>query len=823
LVSGEFNFDNELNKPQMASLFPGYKYDIFISYRQKDNKHDGWVTEFVNNLKGELESTFKEEISVYFDINPHDGLLETHDVDESLKEKLKCLVFIPIISRTYCDPKSFAWEHEFKAFVDLASQDQFGLKVKLPNGNVATRILPMQIHDLYPEDKTIIEKELGGVLRSIEFIYKEPGVNRPLTSGDDKEINLNKTKYHNQINKVAIAIEEVIHGLRSIQTAPAERNLKIDHHAPISREGSEKKEQKRELVSNRNFKKWLLSGLLGILSIASVFGILHIIEKRKQSEDIANLEKSIAVLPFVNDSPDKENEYFCNGMMDEILNNLQKIKDFRVLSRTSVEQYRGTSKPTIPKIAKALDVNYIVEGSVQKYGNTFRLRVQLIAANNEKHLWGESYEQKIESVEDIFRIQNQIAQTISNELKVIITPEEKQLIEKTPTGNLTAYDLYLKASDYQKDYRETRNISSYQTAVNLYKTSIEIDSAFARAYSGLARIYYDRYYWESYFKESFLDSCLVLTNIALSFYNKLDEAYYIKGQYYQSSGHIKEALDNYDKALQFNPNYFMAYSSKGYLLTSVIKDYVKGIDNLQKALTLISGNEQPALLRTLGYRYMEVGFIDKAKEYYQEAFALDGNKATYFNNLAWMEFALENFDEALNLAKKAYEIDTSSIINLMYYEVVSGHNDEAYIQAQKQDKYYKTSGVLNLQASHRIGYFFWKAGQNEDVRNYFNQQIKYCEESIKLNRNIAQWGAAQYDMAMSYAFLGDKVKAYQYLDEIDKLNFYPLWWVSYAKHNPFMISISNEEQYQKLLHNMETKYQAEHERVTKWWEENNML
>jgi hypothetical protein len=101
----------------MASLVPGYEYDIFISYRQKDNKHDGWVTEFVENLKGELESTFKETISLYFDINPHDGLLETHDVDASLKDKLKCLVFIPIISRTYCDPKSFAWEHEFKAVV----------------------------------------------------------------------------------------------------------------------------------------------------------------------------------------------------------------------------------------------------------------------------------------------------------------------------------------------------------------------------------------------------------------------------------------------------------------------------------------------------------------------------------------------------------------------------------------------------------------------------------------------------------------------------------------------------------------------------------
>jgi hypothetical protein len=108
----------------MASIIEGYNYDIFISYRQKDNKYDGWVTEFVDNLKREIESMFKDEVSVYFDINPQDGLLETHDVDASLEKKLKCLIFIPIISRTYCDPRSFAWDHEFKAFIEQASQDQ---------------------------------------------------------------------------------------------------------------------------------------------------------------------------------------------------------------------------------------------------------------------------------------------------------------------------------------------------------------------------------------------------------------------------------------------------------------------------------------------------------------------------------------------------------------------------------------------------------------------------------------------------------------------------------------------------------------------------
>ena len=147
----------------MPSFIPGYEYDIFISYRHNDNR-SGWVTEFVKNLQEELSATIKESLSVYFDSNPHDGLLETHNVDKSLEGKLKCLIFIPILSQTYCDPKSFAWEHEFLAFNKLAKEDEVGAHIKLSNGNVANRILPVRIHNLNQSDQQLFEKESGQFL-----------------------------------------------------------------------------------------------------------------------------------------------------------------------------------------------------------------------------------------------------------------------------------------------------------------------------------------------------------------------------------------------------------------------------------------------------------------------------------------------------------------------------------------------------------------------------------------------------------------------------------------------------------------------------------
>ncbi len=222
----------------MPSNQPKFTHDIFISYRQKDNKYDGWVTEFVENLRSEIDATFKEDISIYFDSNPHDGLLENHDVDRSLGEKIKCQIFIPIISQTYCDPTHcFAWNNELLPFLGFTRHDPYGLDIMLANGNVAKRVVPIRIHEIDHEDEKAFEQAIGGVLHSFDFIYQSPGVNRPLRSNEDHpDRNQAGTYYRDQINKVANAIKQLRISMREgagTDLGPAgQREQKSDNTSP---------------------------------------------------------------------------------------------------------------------------------------------------------------------------------------------------------------------------------------------------------------------------------------------------------------------------------------------------------------------------------------------------------------------------------------------------------------------------------------------------------------------------------------------------------------------------------------------------------------
>jgi TolB-like protein len=793
----------------MSSIIEGYSYDIFISYRQNDNKYDGWVTEFVDNLNKELEATIKNKISVYFDINPHDGLLETHSVDRSLEEKLKCLIFIPVISQTYCDSKSFAWEHELCAFNKLAKEDKFGRDIRLIGSNVASRILPIKIHDLDPEDKTLLENELGGVLRCVEFIYNSAGVNRPLRASEDHpQDNLNKTYYRDQINKVANAVKEIITAFKKQNQRP-EEIIKQDSEVNPSRQ--------------KNLRPKIIAGLI-IALILVVLGLL-IIPKLAKSEE--QFEKSIAVLPFINESPVDSNKYFINGIMEEVLNNLQTIKDFRVLSRTSTNQYQGLDKPTIPEIAKKLNVSYIVEGSGQKYGNTFRLRVQLIKAKGkETHLWGNSYEQEIRGTNDIFNIQRQIAQAIAEELKTVITPEEKQLINKVPTSNLTAYDFYQQGREEHTKYWINNNSPSLQKAENLYHKSLKYDSAFAPAYCGLAWVCWDKHAWKENLSENFMDSVLILTNIALSFDDQLSEAHTLKGRYYRGIGKPDQAIEEFDKAIKFNPNDWIPYREKGefYSFSNSNIDLVNAIKNYQKAVSINRGPELPALLWNIGLAYFLAGFPEKCQQYTLDKLKLDGDSLGYYDGLANIQFWLANFNKSNEYGEKGYTIDSTNLDIL----VMLGMGYAWLGQYKESLKYYKKyieilkpqAGVI-INYSPGIGYTYWQNGYKEEAVNIFNEEIEYDMNELK--RSSGQSFGTYYSLASVYAFRGIKNEAYKNLRAFNIIQRVPFYMVTDMKNNPLFNDIRNEPEFQQIEKEIEAKYQAEHERVRKWLEENKML
>ena len=645
----------------MSSIIEGYEYDIFISYRQKDNKHDGWVTEFVDNLKGELESTFKEEISVYFDINPHDGLLETHDVDASLKDKLKCLIFIPIISRTYCDPKSFAWEHEFRAFVKQASQDQFGLKVKLPNGNVANRVLPVRIHDLDNDDIKLCESLLGSVLRGIEFIYKEPGVNRPVTLKDNEEKNLNKTNYRNQINKVALAIKSIITTIEHPEQKTEGILKEVDNVKP---------EKAKKLIP-----KTIVTSVIILALIVLGYFLITTLSKPKEQP-----EKSIAVLPFINDSPNDSNQYFINGFMVDVLNHLQTIKELHPISRTSAEKYRKTTK-SIPEIAKELSVNYIIEGDMQRYGNSIRISVNLFKAiKKEIKLWGKTYEKKINDATDIFSLQSQIAQSIATELEAVITPQEKLLIEKTPTSNLSAYENNLLGETYMmRDSKE-----GFDIALQYFNKAKEIDPNYAPAYLSIATLWIMRANMLSANPEE--ATAMAKSNLAKAF--KLDststEVYAILGAIQMFfDWNFKNAEKTLEKSISLNPNNADAHLLYANLLI-LLGHPKEALEQSEMASKLDPMNN--AMKSDYGISLYCAGRYNEAIKVFQEVLKIDLGNAVALDNLPLALHEVGRHSEELEAWKVDYSTCFTGYANVF---------DQGYTKGG-------LTGALNLQADSLV-------------------------------------------------------------------------------------------------------------------------
>ncbi len=725
----------------MASLIPGFEYDVFISYRQNDNKYDGWVTGFVANLNKELEATIKDKVTVYFDANPHDGLLETYSVDRSLEDKLRCLIFIPILSRTYCDPKSFAWNNEFLAFLKIAREDSIGLDVKLSSGNVASRVLPVRIHDLNPEDVSLVESQIG-VIRSIDFIYKEAGVNRPLhPTEENPNDNLNKTHYRNQINKVANAIDEIIRSLKMIRSMPDVEKSRTDQVFTRDQREAGKRVSGEHYPSKS--KRLIIIALSALLCIAGVF-----ILNRNHAAELSKLDKSIAVLPFVNDSPDTNNVYFCNGMMEDILNNLVKIKDLSVKSRTDVEAYRGIKKSR-KEIARELGVNYLLEGSVRRQDNQFRMMLQLIDAETGFHKWSQPYDGEIS---DVFKVQADIARRVADGLEAIITSEEEKDIEKIPTSDIRAYEFFIIAREESLKYWNTHDSRDSRKSFEYLNKAIELDPNFEDAVDLKGTCY-------AALKQ--YDSAWVCAKRILAINPSSFNAYSLLGEYYRYSNDPIPAIENYKNALKYSGNLkpedlkiINLWISSIYCWN--LNNYRDGFTYLQKSVDSTSYT----YWMYLGAIFGGIGEFEKAEKYCKISVEIDSAliAAYAYSLILSMQ---SKYDEALKLLDKYCKPDAGEVLcvrSRLYNHIFKKDFEKASIDVKA---FYKFKDQLTTDDSVFIAYLYKNTTREKEASEIVQKSLN----SYKRN-SVTDKGSNPYLFSsFLYAMMNEKEKALKQLSK----------------------------------------------------------
>jgi tetratricopeptide (TPR) repeat protein len=505
--------------------------------------------------------------------------------------------------------------------------------------------------------------------------------------------------------------------------------------------------------------------------------------------------------------------------MESILDNLCKIKDLRVISRTSVEQYRNNPKP-IPEIAEEMNVSYILEGSGLKDGDDIRLTVQLIDATHDRHIWSGTFDRKSE---EIFALQSEVARLVAKEIQAIITPDENELIGKIPTHSQTAYEFYQKGNEELRTY-SLGDPEALARAEDLFQYALEYDSSFAQAYVGMAWVYRHKHLWETYFSENFLDSVRIFADMALSYDDQLSQAYTVKGRYYLDKGQNELAIREYDQAIRLNPNDWRAYAGKGMLHS--YNDLVQWLENMHMAASLNHGPELPYILRDLAWAYYCAGFYEEFRQYTEETCGIDGDYTEYYGRLGVAECWRSNFEKAFVHMEKAYSIDsTVDFVNERFGEICIyvGRDAKALKHYQKFAESLQERGEIPTNTAHRFGYVFWKNGYTVEAESYFKDQLRYGREMIELGRSLSEESWAYYDLAGTYAMLGERDKAFENLRIFNHRERMPFWMVHFIRHDPLFGSIRQEPEYQQIARDNEGKYQAEHERVRKWLEENDML
>jgi len=824
----------------MASIVPGYEYDIFISYRQNDNR-SGWVTEFVSSLQEELAATLKEPVSIYFDTNPHVGLLETHNVTKSLEGKLKSLILIPVISQTFCDPKGFAWQNEFLAFRDLSKDDDFGLDVQLADRNFTSRILPVQIHELSQEDLQLFEKENGGPLRAISFIFKSLGVNRPLIPSDSRSENSNKTLYRDQINKTANAIHKIISALQK-------RNDILSGHVTDSEQGNIPVERGRLVLTELNrrnvfraglaylvialavrqmiliisklggltdqishYLDWILIGIfpvalvmawlyekspqgfirtssfkssenpyiptqkkpltgnmiIGLLSVLVViqFAYFYFVQDKFQGRSL-NSDNSVAVLPFENRSDNQNDEYFADGLTDEIIEHLSILGDLHVINRQSIQEYRG-KELSYKSIGSELNVSNVLTGSVRRTGDVIKISAKLIECSTNKYLWGATFQR---TTKEMMAVQSEIARSIAAVLNIRINELEDAKLDRWPTQNPTSYDYYVKGRTLYHLYQSKSN----DQAINQFKMAVALDPEYALAWAGLGDAYSQMH--ARFGKDiSWIDSSIVAGEKAIKLDSTSSEAYKALANAYNYANKYDTAFALLKKAVELNPsnaqvvgNLGTSYFLRGDLPSALIWE--------KKAAGLNPKSAIP--FQIVGLIYRLLGDLPNAESWLEKSLEL--NPSSYWDTyelLAYCYISDGRKEDALKLITTMLknvrpDSRTYEIAGLIAHFTGDKNRARSYYQQSiDQNKSYNNDPSTICPIG--LGQILLEDGKNVEAEVYLSHSL---DINLREINNGSQDDDPPFNIAGIYAIRGQRSEAILWLKKAIGAK-----WIDYAK------------------------------------------
>ncbi len=549
-------------------------------------------------------------------------------------------------------------------------------------------------------------------------------------------------------------------------------------------------------------KRMVLVAAFSILLLLLAGGFFFL--RQPASTELPALEKSIAVLPFKNDSNDSTNVYLINGLMESTLNNLQKIQDLKVISRTSSEKYRNTNK-SITEMAEELNVSYFVEGSGQKIGDKIVLNVQLIDGTSDRHLWAKQYRRQ---TKDIFELQEEVAKNIAEEIKAIITPEEAERIGKRPTDNLQAYDFYLKG----RDYLNKGGRSNLDSALTFFGKAIAEDDKFALGYANTAITYYylDFFQTEKQYTSqinSFADKALLLDP-------KLVESLIAKALFFMHSKQFQQAVPYFERALEYNPNSayalhmlsdyyatynpntakYLEYALKGVQLEAGVKD---SVNNSYFYLHLSN-----ALIQA-GFVDEALRYIDKSLEYYPDNRFSNYVKA-FIKYARHHDLAQTKADLLTEFAKDTTRIDIlQDIAKVSYY---MGDYEEAY-------RFYKP--LIDLKEkqgmnpyrheSSKIAIVLAKIGQEEKSKEYFEDYRQFLETDQSMYKPL---GLAAY-----HAWYGDHKKALEQMEIFSQRDYFQYWVILFFDKEPSVESLKNLPEFKKVVKDMNARFWANHEEL----------